>query len=63
MPNGGPQYGTAYVKVLPDLTEFNDLVKQAADVGLTLTETQTFEYDGDGLVTRTVRTVTITAKD
>ncbi len=53
------EIGTATVKVLPDLAEFYKLI-EAADLGLTLTDTTVYEHTADGMPVKTTRTVRIT---
>lgn len=52
--------GTATVKVLPDLSDWERILDSVPAAGLTATEDTTFEYDQDGHVTRQITTRTIT---
>jgi hypothetical protein len=52
--------GTATVKVLPDLSEFAEIIAAVPDAGLTVTEDVSFEYNDDGQVSRRITTRTVT---
>lgn len=52
--------GTATVKVLPDLTEFSEIIANIPAAGITLVEDVTFEYDADGRIARQITTRSLT---
>jgi hypothetical protein len=51
--------GSVSVKVLPDLAQFEEILRHVPDAGLTVTEDVTYERDDNGYVVRqtTVRTI------
>ena len=53
------ELGEATVKVIPDLTEFNRLMAEIPDQGVTVQETIDYTRDATGDITRTVRTVSL----
>lgn len=53
------EVGTATVKVLPDLDEFNAILEALPKVGLTIREEVDYTLDEVGHVTRLVRTTSV----
>lgn len=53
------EIGTATVRVLPDLDEFNEIMAAIPKTGLTIREQIDYERDADGEVVRTVRTTSV----
>lgn len=51
--------GTVTVKVLPDISEFSEIIAAVPDAGLTVTEDVSFEYDDNGNVIRRITTRTV----
>ena len=53
------ELGEATVKVIPDLSEFNRLMAEIPDQGVTFQETIDYARDENGDITRTVRTLSL----
>lgn len=53
------EIGTATVKVLPDLDEFQAIINALPKIGLTIREQIDYERNDDGEVTRTVKTTSV----
>lgn len=52
--------GTATVKVLPDLSEFQAIIDALPATGLVVTKTTTYVRDDDGFIASETTTTTVT---
>lgn len=52
--------GTATVKILPDLSEFQAIIDAIPASGFVVTETIDTKRDSDGMIVRTVKTTSVT---